>query len=352
MKKTLWLRSETKLHERRTPLVPEHAAELVRSKHKVVVERCENRIFCDDEYENAGCKMVDAGTWPDAPKSAYIIGIKELPVSDKPLIHKHIYFAHAYKGQEGAAQLLARFKTGKGLLYDLEFLTNNKGNRVTTFSYWAGVSGCAITLLIWLQKCKNSNAKIKIPEFYPNESEVIEIIKQQLNDKNSPSSLVIGARGRCGRGVIAFLKKVGLNATSLYRKDTKDRQEYPEIFKHNLLFNCIYLTTQIVPFITKEQLEGKRKLSVIADISCDPNGPHNPLPIYKKITSFKTPTRRICAEPQSLDIMAIDHLPSFLPRESSCDFSGQLLPYLHQLLKNEPQSATWENAATIFANHV
>lgn len=44
-----------------------------------------------------GCKVVDEGSWPDAPTDAYIVGIKELPNEDHPLKHRHIYFGHAYK---------------------------------------------------------------------------------------------------------------------------------------------------------------------------------------------------------------------------------------------------------------
>jgi len=41
--------------------------------------------------------MVPEGSWTNAPKDAYVLGIKELPKSDDPISQKHIFFAHAYK---------------------------------------------------------------------------------------------------------------------------------------------------------------------------------------------------------------------------------------------------------------
>jgi saccharopine dehydrogenase (NAD+, L-lysine-forming) len=50
--------------------------------------------------------------------------------------------------------------------------------------------------------------------------------------------------------------------------------------------------------------------------------------------------------------MAIDHLPSFLPRESSIDFSNQLLPHLQALLEEGATSAVWEQAARYYYDNV
>jgi len=353
-KKIVWLRAETKPHERRTPLTPEHAAQIIQSHHTVIVEQSIDRIFKDDEYLEAGCELVDSGSWPHAPLDAYILGIKELPPSNELLKHHHIYFAHAYKNQAGAELLLNRFRRGKGLLYDLEFLRDGKdGKRVTCFSYWAGVAGCAITLLLWIQKCRDSNKSLRIPEFFPDEYTLIKALKHELEQVKKPSSLVIGANGKCAQGVIFLLKKLKLDKTCWDKEDTTNRTTYLEIFQHNLLFNCIYLTKKIPPFIIKEQLlANKGDLSIIADISCDPNGPCNPLPIYDKITTFQEPTVRVSDNPDSIDVMAIDHLPSFLPRESSCDFSTQLLPFLKQLLNVGSGSPAWKHAASVYHEKV
>ena len=49
-------------------------------------------------------------------------------------------------------------------------------------------------------------------------------------------------------------------------------------------------------------------------------------------------------EPE-LDLIAIDHLPSMLPEESSEDFSSQLLGALMEL----PYGRVWQRALELFA---
>lgn len=342
----VWLRSETKPHEHRTPLIPEHAKKLLDDKHTVVVERSSTRIIKDNEYLDVGCEIVPSGSWRDAPLEAIILGIKELPYSDEPIKHKHVYFSHAYKGQEGARNLLNRYKQGHGVLYDLEYLNDKKGKRACCFSYWAGVAGCAVTLLLWIQKCKQNNKPLSIPEFYPSESALIGTLTRELGQIEKPSSLVIGASGQCAKGVLYLLKMVNLEATKWFRSDTAGASRHSDIMQYNLLFNCVYLTDKIMaPFITNEHLSVKGNLSIIADISCDPTSPLNPLPIYDEITTFQKPTVRICDTVNNIDVMSIDHLPSFLPNESSYDFSAQLLPYLQRLLQFGFDEPSWKQAA-------
>ena len=48
--------------------------------------------------------MVPEYSWPNAPKDAFILGIKELPLSAAPIANSHIYFAHAYKVRFKAAE--------------------------------------------------------------------------------------------------------------------------------------------------------------------------------------------------------------------------------------------------------
>jgi hypothetical protein len=40
-----------------------------------------------------------------------------------------------------------------------------------------------------------------------------------------------------------------------------------------------------------------RALRVIADVSCDPTSPYNPIPIYGSITSWEAPTVRVATGP-------------------------------------------------------
>ena len=87
---------------------------------------------------------------------------------------------------------------------------------------------------------------------------------------------------------------------------------------------------------------------MIADVSCDPHSPYNPVPLYHDITTMERPTARAIGgrgDVAPLDVVAIDHLPSLLPRESSEDFAEQLLPHLLELSQGSP---VWRGAEQVF----
>lgn len=79
--------------------------------------------------KRVGCALVPNGTWKTAPLDTYIIGLKELPENDdSPISHTHIFFAHCYKNQAGWQDIIRRFVKGNGVILDMEFLTDEKGN--------------------------------------------------------------------------------------------------------------------------------------------------------------------------------------------------------------------------------
>jgi saccharopine dehydrogenase (NAD+, L-lysine-forming) len=68
---------------------------------------------------------------------------------------------------------------------------------------------------------------------------------------------------------------------------------FQEILDVDIFVNCIYLSSSIPPFVTKDQIitAGKdRRLSVVVDVSCDTTNPFNPIPIYNINTTFSEPT--------------------------------------------------------------
>lgn len=109
-----WMRAEIRPDEERAPITPEDAARLIGAGHRVSVEACRNPVIPFERHRAVGCRIVQAGSWRRAPLEAWILGLKELPDQTGPLRHRHIYFAHAFKGQSGAADLLQRFDDGGG----------------------------------------------------------------------------------------------------------------------------------------------------------------------------------------------------------------------------------------------
>ena len=126
----IWLRHEYKPDERRAPITPEQAGVLVAANHEVTVESSPTRVFPDGAYREHGAAIVVPGTWHDAPGGAFILGIKEvlqeeITSDNLALRHRHIYFAHVFKGQLHAPVTMRRFALGRGTLLDLEYLVDD-----------------------------------------------------------------------------------------------------------------------------------------------------------------------------------------------------------------------------------
>lgn len=159
---------------------------------------------------SVGCTLVANNAWPSAPTGTPIIGLKELPASTEPLPHTHIQFAHCYKHQAGWADVLARFARGGGTLYDLEFLNDPSGRRVAAFGFHAGFAGAAAGLLA--VAAQGSGTTLGQLEPYENEHAMVKDVKAKLGGSGKGKrALVIGALGRCGRGAVDLLRKVGLD---------------------------------------------------------------------------------------------------------------------------------------------
>jgi saccharopine dehydrogenase (NAD+, L-lysine forming) len=137
-KSTHWLRHETKPFEERTALTPLGVKAILDAGHDVVVEESPTRTYSIEDYKNVGAIIVPMNSWiTHAPEDAIIIGLKELENKSFPLIHRHIHFAHCFKGQAGSKETLTRFARGGGLLYDLEYLVDEKKRRIAAFGVWA-----------------------------------------------------------------------------------------------------------------------------------------------------------------------------------------------------------------------
>lgn len=342
MTTTFWLRAEVKAGERRTALTPTGAAELLALGAAVKVERCANRIFTDAEYQAVGCELVETHSWEQAPADAYILGLKELELKDSPLVHRHIYFAHVYKGQDESEQVLGRFRRGEGEIYDMEFLRDANDRRICAFGYWAGYVGAAVSVAGFYHHAR-SNEVFPAQCSFANKGEYLDHLRSQMGDDvAAPKALVIGAKGRCGTGAVDLFTELGIEVTQWDMAETQAGGPFQAINDFDIMVNCAYLAPGTLPFVTEDSLGVNPRLSIISDVSCDPNNPDNPIRIYDKITKLPMPI--IESRVPGVFIQAVDHLPTVLPRESSEEFAGQLLPELKNLVAEGIEAPVWQRA--------
>ncbi|MFD3700108.1 saccharopine dehydrogenase [Streptomyces sp. NPDC058646] len=340
----LWMRHESRPTERRAPLTPGDAGRLVRQGARITVEESDRRVFPAADYAAAGCATAPAGSWESAPDDAYVLGLKELPGGpDAPALrHRHIYFGHAYKGQSGAAGLLARFTAGGGALLDMEYLTDDTGRRVAAFGYWAGYVGAALAVL-------HRRGRLTAP-LAPTGRPALDALLAPAagGDAADTAALVVGALGRSGRGACDALTAAGLTPTRWDVAETR-RIDRPALLGHDLLVNTVLTVRPVPPFLTHEDLDAPgRRLSVVSDVTCDVTSACNVLPVYEETTTWEEPVRRLReagpAAPAA-DLIAIDNLPSLLPAEASTAFSAELAPQLARLTDTDP---VWARALHTF----
>lgn len=371
-------------------MTPTTARALLDAGYVVNVERSPGRIFNDEEFKAVGVTLVPEGSWVKVPKDHIIIGLKELPESDginlpdlfprpsptansnlilAPIHHSHIQFGHCYKNQENWDRYLSRFARGGGTLYDIEFLTDESGRRISAFGYYAGYAGAAVALLAWSHQLLLPTTPLPALPKYPSSTALMRNVEASLSwatagDANQrptsdrhPRVLVMGALGRCGSGAVDFCLAAGIPESHLLKWDMADTAAggpFPEIVASDIFINCVYLSNPVPPFISFASLaEPGRKLRVACDVSCDYNNPNNPMPIYHESSTFIQPTLPVHVEGDGppLTVVSIDHLPSLVAREASEAFSEQLLPSL-KVLDRRHEEGVWVRAEALFREKV
>lgn len=150
--------------------------------------------------------------------------------------------------------------------------------------------------------------------------------------------LVIGARGRCGRGAVEALALASLSPTLWDIEETR-RLDRDALLAHDFLVNVVGIAGTARPFLRPEDLPGR--LALIVDVTCDLGSPANALPVYDRPTSWESP---VASLPSGVRLIAIDNLPSLLSQEASAAFSAALVPHLAR----PGEGPVWGAAADVF----
>ncbi|WP_226345951.1 saccharopine dehydrogenase [Agilicoccus flavus] len=335
----LWMRHESRPGEGRAPISPADARTLVEHGFDVVVEQSHARCFPIEAYVEAGARTAPGGTWADAPEGAIVIGLKELPEADTPL-RDHIYFGHAYKGQDGAQGLLRRFAAGGGTLLDLEYLVGDDGRRVAAFGYWAGYVGAALAVLAFRDELPR-------PLVPTDRATLDAALAAGAGAGPDTRALVIGALGRSGTGACDAFAAAGIEPTRWDAAETATL-DMDALLAHDILVNTVMVDRPVPPFLTDADLDrAGRRLTMISDVTCDVTSDLNVLPVYDAVTTWERPVTSLRSGAGAVSLIAIDNLPTMLPAEASASYSAQLLPVLLTL----PDGPVWARARETFARH-
>ena len=368
---------ESRTDDKRTPLVPKNVKSLLNkfNNTKIIVQPSETRCFSNDEYEKESA-IIDE----NLSECDIILGVKEIEPNRLIPNKTYIFFSHTAKIQEDNSavaqgtpgmdkkKLLNEIQSKNITLIDYENIRDNLSRRYLGFGRFAGIVGCYNSLNLYLLKTNQE----QMPRAYELDSyeKLIENIKKK-NFKNL--KILVTGDGRVAKGVLEFLKLTNLknitpkecisanNLSSYYcnlptskyviSKDNKqfDLQHFirfPNLYKSqlgsymqniNLLISSHYWDPKSPKLFEKKDLFNFKKLEVIGDITCDINGS---IPTTIRSTTIKDPYFYLNIETfkeveknyNDLAIMAVDNLPSELPRDSSEEFGNgivnHVLPYI------------------------
>ena len=348
--------------DKRVVFSPEKCVEVVKKypEVKFLIESSDIRCFSDDEYESIGLEIVD-----DLSECDILIGVKEVPIEKLIANKKYFFFSHTIKKQPYNKKLLQEILKKNIELYDHETIVDKSNNRLIGFGYYAGVIGAYNGFRDYGLKKK----LFKIPKAIELKDRVE--FNQTLKQIKIPNiKILLSGKGRVGSGtkeVLDFLKikqvspndfvdkefdqavytnidVLDYNYSNSIENSISNFYNFPEKFEStfskfssvaDIYFAGHYHNPKAPKLITNQDIkENSFNIDVIADISCDIDGPIastiRPSTIDNPIYGFHKSNSIECdfLDPDAIAVMAVDNLPCELPRDSSEMFGDMFLKYV------------------------
>ena len=351
--------------DRRVPITSEQAARIQQQFPYVQVfcQRSERRCFADQAYEQLGIQLVD-----DVSHCDILMGVKEVPIPNLIANKTYLFFSHTIKEQPYNRELLQTILQKNIRLIDYERLTDAQGNRVVAFGRFAGIVGAYNGLYTYGQKYGAYDIRRATDCF-----DMADMRKEFAKVKLPPIKIALTGGGRVAGGAIEVLEEVGIRRVSSpeYLSQTFDEPVYTqldvteynrkpngadfakeEFYEHPERFEPGFLpyakvTDMLIAgafwdhrapvlFRREDMLTDKFSIKVIADITCDIEGSipstKRPSTIANPVYDYDPAQNRVVdvpyQQPNYVSVMAVDNLPSELPRDASQAFGESLMQYV------------------------
>lgn len=356
--------------DRRVPLTPPQIIALEEQYPFVefLVQPSDIRCYSDEEYEYLGIPLKE-----DLRECDVLMGIKEVDKRTFISGKTYLFFAHVGKKQAHNKEMFREMALKNLSLIDYEYLTTERGDRVVAFGRYAGIVGAYNGLRA--RGIRTNRFRLKPAHQCHDLDEMQAGLK--LIELAPGLKILVTGRGRVAGGAMETLRvcnlvevapeeflnrtfdvpvvcQIGPENYTRHKSGkefsfahfSKHAEEYESSFLPYARVTDILVTGHFWDpkspvFFTKEDMKKPDfRISVIADISCDVNGP---IPSTLRATTIADPfysynphleTEEPAFSRQSnITVMAIDNLPGELPRDASHDFGEQLMQgTLHDLL--------------------
>ena len=365
--------------DRRVVFSPEALLKLKNTfpEASIKVEHSDIRVFSDDDYKNLGFEVAN-----DISDCDVFFGVKEVPVEALIPNKKYFFFSHTIKKQPYNRKLLQAILEKNIELYDHETIVDAKHKRLIGFGRYAGIVGAYNAFrafgikfeLFQLPKAETLNGK---------EALVAKLKRTLL----PPLKIVLTGEGKVGNGAKEILDAMHIKPVSVENFLTKNYSEpvyvqidfldynkridgkpsskkdfftnpkaYISNFERFTKVSDIYIAGHFYAndapvILTREMLLASDcKLKVVADVSCDVNGPiactlrastiQDPFYGYypfenKEVDVF---------HPAAIVVMAVDNLPCELPKDASEGFGEMFLEHVIPAFFNDDKDGILERA--------
>ncbi len=367
--------------DERAPLSPEQCAQAQSSLPvHIVVQPSPIRCYKDEEYTAQGIELQE-----DISDCDFLLGVKEVP--DNWLIAEktYLFFSHTIKKQPYNRHLLQAALAKNIRLLDYEVLTNEKGERLVAFGFYAGVVGAHNAIWTWAKR----TGQFTLPRLYESH-DYAAIMRVYQQTKLPPLRIVLTGSGRVASGAAKNLHDMGILQVSpeaflsqeftspiftqihaeqyARHRDTGQVFDKKDFYQHgenydsafapyyrraDIFINGIFYDKKAPAFFTVEEMQQPDfHIKVVADITCDimpgasvpctirPSKITDPVYGFDPATGLETAPHLL----HVVDVMAIDNLPSELPRDASLFFGAQLLQHILPELTHSCQNAVLQRA--------
>jgi saccharopine dehydrogenase (NAD+, L-lysine-forming) len=350
-------------HDKRVALTPKQCRNILDTYKDIdiYVESSDIRCINDSEYIEEGIKVSD-----DVSNCDLLIGIKEVPIEKLISNKTYMFFSHTIKLQEHNKKLLKALINKNIKLIDYEVITDYKSKRLIGFGKYAGIVGAYNGFILVGKKFNLYDIQ---PAYIVDSRLGIEEEMKKIKLPNN-FKIVMTGDGRVANGTLEVLKSINirevnsedflnktfdepvytrLKSQDLYHAkegewDTQDFYNNPHKYSSSFVqytkvadmyLACHYWNPKADIMFTKEDMRASDfKIKVIADISCDIDGPipstirassipepfYGYDPILEKETDFN--------DEKAIAVMAVDNLPCELPKDASEDFGNEFISYV------------------------
>lgn len=330
---------------------------------EIKVESSDIRVFSDNEYAAKGIEVTT-----DVSDCDVLLGVKEVLIEKLISNKKYFFFSHTIKKQAYNRHLLQEVLSKNIELYDHEVIVNKNNMRLVAFGRYAGIVGAYNAFRTYGLKFNAFNLP-KAEVLHDQQMLINELKKIQLPN----IKIVLTGKGRVSNGAKEMLDGMKLREVSVEaylneefnepvyvqidvldynkRKDGKvinqedffkNPSEYESDFMRFAKVSDMYIACHFFgsgsPYIfTREDAKSEDfNIKVVADISCDIDGPVastiRPSTIADPIYGYLAESEQEVdfKNPNAIAVMAVDNLPCELPKDASegfgISFSEHVIP--------------------------